>query len=69
VGQESFWADGYFAETVGKVLELLSDRARQLGDKFDLRQFMDDIMGGAIIPISLTRWEMTGFNDQMKKLW
>ncbi|GAH66021.1 unnamed protein product, partial [marine sediment metagenome] len=32
------------------------------------RQFFDDFMGGGIIPISLTRWELTGFEDQMKFL-
>jgi hypothetical protein len=25
-------------------------------------------MGGGIIPIALTRWELTGFEDQMKVL-
>jgi len=26
---------------------------------------MDDFMGGGIIPISLTRWEMTGYEDEL----
>ncbi len=55
---------------VGKsqILQLFAEQAIRLGDKFNLRQFMDDFMGGGIIPISLTRWEMTGLEDQMKFL-
>jgi hypothetical protein len=29
---------------------------------------MDDFMGGGIIPISLTRWEMTGNEDELTTL-
>jgi len=56
---------------VGKdmVLQLLADRANQLGEKFNLRQFKDEFVGGGIIPISLTKWEMTGLEEQIKKLW
>ena len=55
---------------VGKsqILQLFAEQAIRLGNKFNLRQFMDDFMGGGIIPISLTRWEMTGLEDQMKFL-
>ena len=49
--------------------KLMAERSSQLGDDFTLRQFFDDFMGGGIIPISLTRWEMTGLEDQIKKLW
>jgi hypothetical protein len=48
--------------------KLLTDRAMQLGDKFNLRQFMDEFLAAGMIPVSLTRWEMTGFEDEIKKL-
>ena len=56
---------------IGKVQleKLLADRASQLGDKFILRQFMDEFLAAGQIPISLTRWEMTGLEDEIKKLW
>ncbi len=56
---------------VGKVqfMKLFRDRAKQLGDKFNLRQFMDEFLTAGMIPMSLIRWEMTGFEDEIKKLW
>ncbi len=47
---------------------LMADRAMQLGDEFNLRQFMDNLFDSGIIPISLVRWEMTGLDDEIKKL-
>ena len=40
----------------------------QLGDTFNLQRFMDDFFASGMIPISLARWEMTGFDDEIKKL-
>jgi len=40
----------------------------QLGDKFDLCQFMDGFLAAGMIPMSLTRWEMTGYDDEIKKM-
>ncbi len=56
---------------VGKVqfMKLFRDRAKQLGDKFNLRQFIDEFLAAGMIPMSLTRWEMTGFEDEIKELW
>jgi hypothetical protein len=56
---------------VGKVqfMKLFRDRAQQLGDEFNLRQFIDEFFAAGMIPISLIRWEMTGYNDEIKKLW
>jgi hypothetical protein len=55
---------------VGKVQidKLLADRAHQLGEKFILKQFMDEFYAAGMIPITLTRWEMTGLDDEIKKL-
>jgi len=55
----------------GKVqfMKLLRDRAQQLGDEFNLKEFMDEFLAAGMIPMSLTRWEMTGYDDEIKKLW
>jgi dipeptidyl aminopeptidase/acylaminoacyl peptidase len=55
----------------GKVQfeKLLSDRARQLGKNFDLGKFHDEFLTSGSIPITLIRWEMTGLDDEVKKLW
>lgn len=47
---------------VGKVEieRLLADRKRQLGDRFTLQQFVDDLAAVGQIPMSLIRWELTG---------
>jgi uncharacterized protein (DUF885 family) len=46
----------------GKALidELIRDRARQLGDRFTLRGFFDDVNGAGMMPVSLIRWQLTG---------
>ena len=56
---------------VGKVqfMKLFRDRAQQLGDEFNLREFMDEFFASGMIPMSLIRWEMTGYDDEIKKLW
>jgi len=56
---------------VGKVHieKLIADRFNQLGEKFSFKQFMDDFHAAGMIPLSLIRWEMTGLNDEIKKLW
>ena len=55
---------------VGKVqfMKLFRDRANQLGDEFNLKVFMDEFLNAGLIPFSLIRWEMTGYDDEMKKL-
>ena len=55
----------------GKVQfeKLLSDRARQLGKDFDLGKFHDEFLAAGSIPITMIRWEMTGLDDEVKKLW
>jgi len=55
---------------VGKVHidRLLADRARQLGDRFSLRDTIDAFHGAGLIPISLIRWELTGLDDEMRRL-
>lgn len=49
--------------------KLLADRSRQLGEDFNLGKFHDDFLASGSIPLSLIRWEMTGLDDEVKKLW
>jgi hypothetical protein len=47
---------------IGKIEieQLLAERARQLGDAFTLKRFMDELNVAGMIPVSLIRWEMIG---------
>lgn len=47
---------------VGKIEieKLLADRKRQLGDRFTMLQFVDELDAAGLLPISLLRWELTG---------
>jgi len=56
---------------VGKVqfMEVFRDRAKQLGDDFVLKDFMDEYLEAGMIPQSLIRWQITGYDDEIKKLW
>ena len=47
---------------------LMAARARQLGNEFTVQRFFDEFMSAGIVPISLTRWELTGVDDQLKVL-
>ena len=59
------------AYQMGKIqLEaLMADRAAQLGDDFNLKEFHDEFLAAGTIPISLIRWEMTGYDDEVKDLF
>jgi hypothetical protein len=56
--------------TIGKAQleQLLSDRQRQLGDRFELGRFHDEFLSKGSIPLSLIRWEMTGLDDEVRAL-
>ena len=56
---------------LGKVqfMKLMRDRANQLGDDFNLRDFLDEVYASGQIPWSLIRWEMTGYDDEVRQLW
>lgn len=63
---------GWHAQMVmGKVqfMKLMRDRSQQLGDTFVLKEFVDEFYAAGVIPFSLIRWEMTGYDDEIKKLW
>ena len=49
-------------------MKLFRERAMQLGNDFALKRFIDDFLAAGMIPMSLTRWEMTGETDELDKL-
>ena len=57
--------------TIGalQMQRLLADRKRQLGDKFDLRVFHDELMAAGRLQLSLIRWDMTGLDDEVNHFW
>jgi hypothetical protein len=63
---------GYgLAYTIGKLQmdALLAERSRQLGDRFVLRDFHDQVMAAGRLPISLVTYEMTGRADHVAPYW
>lgn len=70
-------ADDFFAAPTGGIVyqigkmqieRLLGERKRQLGDRFDLRAFHDELVGAAWVPLELTRWEMTGAGEHARRM-
>jgi hypothetical protein len=62
---------GYGASyiTGGRLMEeTIAERARQLGDKFSIRQVMDEINASGMIPVSLVYWEVTGDDRMIREL-
>ena len=51
-----------------QIEALLSERAAQLGDEFDLHAFHDEFLAAGAIPIALIRWEMTGRDDRVRHM-
>ncbi len=54
---------GYGAAYVtgGRLLEeTMALRARQLGDAFSIRRFLDEVNDAGMIPVSLIHWQLTG---------
>jgi hypothetical protein len=54
----------------GKAMldKLLGERAQQLESGFSLRRFMDELNASGLIPVSMIRWEMTGLDDEARRL-
>jgi hypothetical protein len=57
--------------TVGsfQVYKLLGERRHQLGDKFVLKDFHDQFMAAGGLPVALIRYEMTGYDDEVRRFW
>jgi hypothetical protein len=52
-----------------QIEQLVSQRAFQLGDAFDLGDFHNDFLSRGIIPITLIRWEMADLDDDARIVW
>ena len=57
--------------TIGNIqmFQLLGRRKQQLGDAFVLQDFHDEFISKGRIPISLIRYEMTGYDRDVKAFW
>jgi hypothetical protein len=55
--------------TGGRLLEeTMAERARQLGDAFTIRRFLDEVNAAGMIPVSLIHWELTGDDRMVRAL-
>jgi hypothetical protein len=45
---------------------LIAEYARQRDGKFVLAEFMDEVDGTGIIPVSLIHWELTGDKSMLE---
>jgi uncharacterized protein (DUF885 family) len=43
-----------------QIETMLAERRKQLGDRFTVRGFMDDLEGAGLIPAALIRWQLAG---------
>lgn len=58
---------GYYMGKV-ELEKLMADVALAEGDTFDIKAFHDRFRAAGSIPIALIRWEMTGRDDEIRKL-
>lgn len=70
-------ADDFFAAPTGGIVyqigkmqieRLLGERRNDLGDDFDLGAFHDELVSASWVPIALTRYEMTGRDDELNRM-
>ena len=55
-----------------ELLELFASFREMTGesdDDFELQVFMDEFFESGLLPIALIRWEMTGYADEVSRLW
>ena len=50
-----------------EIERLLAERAIQLGDRFTLKRFMDEFATVGVIPVSMVRWELTGYDNEVPR--
>jgi len=76
---DTVWGEQYFYLTqpgyatsylIGKhqVEQLMSERALQLGERFTMKGFLDELHTAGVVPMSLLRWELTGETDEISDL-
>jgi hypothetical protein len=54
----------------GKYLleQLMAERSQQLGDAFSMSRYFTEMNAAGLIPVALIRWEMTGQDDEIKRM-
>jgi Bacterial protein of unknown function (DUF885) len=57
--------------TIGmmQLQQLMVDRKRQLGDSFSIRDYHDYLMNTGRLPVSLLRYDLTGYDDEIQRFW
>lgn len=57
--------------TIGsmQLQKLMVDRRRQLGDAFSIKDYHDYLMNTGRLPVSLLRYDLTGYDDEVKAFW
>ena len=50
------------------IMKMMREQVMKLGDKFVLKDFVDQFRGSGIIPLSLIRMEMTGDESEVREL-
>ena len=57
--------------TIGmmQLQQLMVDRKRQLGDKFAIKDYHDYLMNTGRLPVSLLRYDLTGYDDEVERFW
>lgn len=51
-----------------EIEQLMAEWARELGAEYSFKGFMDEMEASGLIPVSLIRWEMTGQDDEIRKM-
>ncbi|HSR54340.1 MAG TPA: DUF885 family protein, partial [Acidobacteriota bacterium] len=51
-----------------EIENLMAERALQQGEDFSIKGFMDEFRAAGLIPVSLIRWELTGNDDQIRRM-
>jgi hypothetical protein len=46
-----------------QIETLMGERRSQLGERFSLKAFMDELLASGMVPVSMIRWEITGVED------
>jgi len=51
-----------------QFMKLFREKAMELGEDFVIRDFFDEFLAAGMIPMSLTRWEMLGDDEEIKSI-
>ena len=51
-----------------QIERLIAERKRQLGEAFTLPGFFAEVDAQGVIPVSLIRWQLTGLDDEIRRI-